>query len=380
VNPPKLSFISTSVGDLVLGHRVNRAADYFSGGIHLMRPGTSDAQVIDRACRPITEDAGPPNQIINTVFGNDDFQRDLSSRELPKGYVDGACCVIRPKDESTRVALSNPHIHTFEPVVRAIFEPLGQALNLQNGQVKLTTYGRHSRPAELLSEYTPHARGLSDSRRGCGGPSPYTATGIMSVLFALNLMAEQQQHRVTLIGADGALGRKLQEQFLMTAFDLAVADINYQEGLSIPPDGFSLLPAERGRFADECLVRGGIIIAATSDEILDKSNWHLIPPGSYLILAHDLSLNPSTDQGLVQALQERKVTLIPSQLLMLGYNVVIRLEDLHLKTNADVPFKSDVAGSIVWRASQFVSAAVNRLVQEKALTPFEATWHLAGLS
>ena len=355
--------------------------DYYYGGTRMVPPDTQASSVINILSRLMSEESAFKNGLINIALSNG-VLGDYDGR-IPEGFmqsrVGGARCIIRPRDDSTYAVLQNPANQGFNETIRGVFEKLGEVLNSHNGIVKLTPdFGRYAALADLLAVYTPHVLGIRCEDGGCGGKSSYAATGIITALEALNI-SDYQRKPITLIGSAGALGSDVLKYLVDCKFeDIAVCDLVYDDGSVEPPTDVLKFQSEKGAFTKDCLSRGGMIIATTFGEELENSLWQAIPPGSVLVLAHNLSI-PLGDRGVsvMRAIAERNVYSFPGQVLTLGGALTSRLEWFWRKSRPHTPFDKPLAHAVVRDVEGHLVSRVSKLVTSLNVTPFEAMLHFA---
>jgi hypothetical protein len=355
--------------------------DYYYGGTRMVPPDTRESDVINVLSRLMSEESAFKNGLINITLSNGVLTR--YDGRIPEGFmqsrVGGARCIIRPRDEKVYGVLQDPGNESFNETICGVFEKLGEVLNAHEGVVKLTPdFGRFAGLADILAIYTPHVLGIRCEDGGCGGKSSYAATGIITALEALGI-SHYQHKPITLIGSAGALGSDVLKYLLDKKFeDLAVCDLAYDDRSLDPPAGIPKLTSERGTFTEECLSRGGMIIATTYGEELEQSQWQAIPPKSVLVLAHNLSV-PLGERGVnvMKGIADRNVYSFPGQVLTLGGALTSRLEWFWRKSRSHVPFDKQLAHSVVRDVEDHLVSRISKLVTSLNVTPFEAMLHFA---
>lgn len=358
-------------------------ANYYYGGTRLVNPEMNDSQVIGVLSNLARCESGLKNKLINKAIASGALS-EVNDR-LPAGFgaskVAGGRCVIRPKTHGTASVLEYPDSTDFLPMARDIFATIGDILNQESGRIKLTPdFGRFMGVADILAEYTPNVLGIKCELGGCGGKSSYAATGILE---AIELLGKEDTINgpVTLIGSAGALGSAVLDYFLQRGSeDLAVCDLVYDGAtkLESAPQA-TLLPAIYGKFTDECLSRGGLIVATTIGYELENSAWELIPPGTLLLLAHNCAI-PTGSKGisLTRGIAERGVLSIPGQVLTLGGALTARLEWFWRQSNPGEPFDKPLAHNVVKLVVRFCLDQINKDMASTGVTPYEAMWRLAA--
>lgn len=350
--------------------------DYYYGGTRMVKPSTPESDVHRMLSRLMSEESAFKNRLINLSLREDVL--GCYNGRMPRGFmgskVGGARCIIRPKDDTTYSTLKEPAGPNFDAVISAIFQEIGKLLNEQGGIVKLTPdFGRYAGLADILARFTQHVLGIRCEAGGCGGKSSYAATGIITALEQLGIDRYQQQP-ITLIGSAGALGSDVLKYIRSTGFkDVAICDLQYDSKAAVPPDGPLVLPSRRGIFTEECLARGGMIIATTYGEELQNSRWESIPPGSVLVLAHNLCI-PAGVEGvsLMRTLAERDVYTIPGQILTMGGALTSRIEWFWRQSNANTSFDKELAHLTVRDVEKFLLSKISQQASAQNVTPCEA--------
>lgn len=354
-------------------------ADYFYGGTRIISWDAELSQIDTTLKRLMLYESKIKNQLINIAIRNN----LLSSyaEQLPKGFLEsivgGARCIIKPKNKEIAAILNNRKNVEFNVIISRIFESIGQVLNKENGRIKLTPdFGRFADLSDILAKFTPHVLGVSAKDGGCGGKSSYTTTGIVAA-FEQTIISKQKETNLTLIGSAGELGSDMLKYFVKKEFkNIAISDLVYDVGnLS----GFTqfgditVLPSQTGKFTDSCLKRGGMIVATTVGEELENSNWQIIPPGTFLLLAHNLAIPPSKEGiKLMRHIAELDIIAIPGQLLTLGGALTSRLEWFWRQSNPGQAFNKPLAHTIVRDTVSFWINKVMDVSEIKELTPYEA--------
>jgi hypothetical protein len=357
--------------------------DYHYGGTRIVPWNVSDDDALYTLARLMDGESRLKNLLINRALREEGlWGPDLLGR-LPPGFlgsqVGGARAILRPKSAQAFAVLQDPTHPEFEQLLVPTFQEVGRLLNGLDGQIKLTPdFGRFARVSDLLARYTKHVLGIACSAGGCGGKASYTTTGILAgYLFFERRVASPEP--ITLIGADGALGRELVRHFLAHGpiDKLAVCDLSYDRGLSRPPSGLVMVPAHPGRFTDACLGRGGRIIATTVGEELENSNIDALRSETLLALAHNLAV-PEGSRGLqlTRAVAARGVTAVPGQVLTLGGALTSRLEWFSRQDRPGAPFdqeRKSLAHEVVRAVCGWLATKIDELTSD-GMTPFEAMY------
>lgn len=356
--------------------------DYCYGGTRMVKPSTEESDVVRILSRLMSEESAFKNRLINITLRRG--MLDSHNGRIPDGFIEssvgGARCIVRPVDDQSYSVLQNPDDPDFDATIAEIFEGIGELLNEHEGRVKLTPdFGRFAGLADILARYTPHVLGIRCEDGGCGGKSSYAATGIITALEMLGV-ADYQDKPVTLIGSAGALGSDVLSYLLDREFkDVVVCDLAYDDdGTTELPGGTVKYPSKIGVFTEECLKRGGMIIATTFGEELVNSHWEVMAPGTKLVLAHNLSI-PLSDEGirLMRDIAALEVYSIPGQILTLGGALTSRLEWFWRKSNAHLPFDKALAHIIVRDTEKYLLSNVEELSTTLNTTPCEAMLHFA---
>ena len=375
--------ISSSVCDAWVAGVQDPDVEYCYGGTRMVRWSASDADAEEDLVRLMLEESHLKNCMINRALESD-LLADLEP-ELPKGYlnsrVGGGRCIMRPKTEALYTILSDPSHPEFASLISQVFRDIGEFLNTKGGRFKLTPdFGRYAGLADHLARFTPHVLGVRCVIGGCGGKASYTVSGILEGIGSVGLLSDRGA-RYTLVGSAGALGSGIQEHLLDEGFkDLAFCDLAYDAGVEPPPAGLPVLPSSEGRFTNECLERGGIQIFTTWGEELENSDISAIPPGSVLVLAHNLSVPPGErGRHLMREIADRDILAIPGQMLTLGGALTSRLEWFWRQCypNTDFTSKKPLAHEIARRVGAFLVTGIDDLAKKQDLTHYEAMWAFA---
>jgi hypothetical protein len=349
----------------------------------MVRWSASDADAEEDLVRLMFEESHLKNSMINRVLESDllaDLEPELPKRYL-KSRVGGGRCIMRPKTESLDTILRDPAHPEFESLISLVFREIGEFLNTKGGRFKLTPdFGRYAGLADHLANFTPHVLGVRCMIGGCGGKASYTVSGILEAMRALGLLNDKSA-RYTLVGSAGALGSGVLEFLQGENYrNLAVSDLTYDDGTDRPPAGVPKLSSRGGRFTDDCLERGGILVFTTWGEELENSDSGVIPPGSVLALAHNLSV-PAGERGrqLMRDIADRGILAIPGQMLTLGGALTSRLEWFWRQSypNTEFTSKKPLAHEIARRVGAFLAQRIDGLARERNLTHYEAMWAFA---
>lgn len=368
--------VSTPHADAWVAFDELDGADYYYGGTRMVPPEARESDVIDILRRLMSEESAFKNHLINICL----TEGVLSgySERAPAGFmnskVGGARCVIRPRDGGVSRILQDPSHPEFDQTISDIFLHLGELLNKHRGLVKLTPdFGRYAGLADILERHTPHVLGIRCEAGGCGGKSSYAATGILTALDMLRAK-DYQAAPVTVIGSAGALGVDVTGYFTADDFeDVAVCDLAYDNGEATPPVNAALLPSVINIFTNQCLERGGLIVATTFGGELANSEWEAIPPETLLVLAHNLSV-PSGEAGisLMRRIASRGVRAIPGQLLTFGGALTSRLEWFWRQSRQGEPFDKELAHIAVRDVMKHLLTEVQGVEQSMGVTTYEA--------
>jgi hypothetical protein len=177
--------------------------------------------------------------------------------------------------------------------------------------------------------------------------------------------------RVVLIGAAGAMGSTVLEWLLAGRREVVVCDLRYDARQVAPPPGVRVLPAEPGRFTDECLRGPGCVIATTWGGELERSEHRLLERGTTMLLAHNLAIPTGLDGlDLMRQLDRPGVLVVPGQVLTLGGALTSRLE-WYSRAAGITSFAKPVAHEVV-RA--VVDHWIGRLVRmaDEGRSPYES--------
>ncbi|MBC1241445.1 hypothetical protein [Nostoc sp. 2RC] len=353
-------------------------ADYFYGGTRIVSWDAELSQIDTALKRLMFYESKIKNQLINIAIRNNLLSSYVE--QLPKGFIEsivgGARCIIKPRNQEIATILNNRDRIEFNAVISKIFQSIGQVLNKENGRIKLTPdFGRFADLSDTLAKFTPHVLGVSAKDGGCGGKSSYTTTGIITA-FEQTEISKQKETNLTLIGSAGELGSDMLRYFLRKEFNnIAVCDLAYETDNFPNSTQFSnitVLPSQRGKFTDTCLRQGGIIVTTTVGEELENSNWQIIPPGTFLLLAHNLAIPPSQEGiKLMQAIARLDIIAIPGQLLTLGGALTSRLEWYWRQSHPGQAFNKPLAHAIVRDVVSFWIDKIMNASEVLKLTPYE---------
>lgn len=360
--------------------------DYHYGGTRLVNSGFDEAEVELLLWRLAGYESALKNRLINNVLANSwgGGEPDWIDK-YPDGFlnskVGGGRCVIQPRSVGLFSILSNPAHPRFPEESGRILADIGEVLNRLGGLVKLTPdFGRFGMLADFMYAHTEHVLGIGVDRGGCGGKSSYSATGVAA---AANVAEVGLDHarRLTLIGANGAMGQDVAARYLERQdLDVALCDVAYGSDGIRPPEGeCHVLPARFGQFTEECLRRGGVIVATTVGNELVNSNWQEMPRGTTILMAHNLAL-PAHYAGLELARQvhEHGVVLIPGQALTLGGALTSRLEWFWRQATHQARFPKNLAHRLVGGVVQQLVSRILAAAQEMRTPPYEAMLCLSG--
>ena len=372
----------TSAAEFWICFEENDLADYCYGGTRMLAPSTSDENVLATVGRLASSESALKNQLINYAiahFAVSDQWSGAAPAGFRESHVGGARCVIRPYKQAIYEELSKPAAEGFDAVAQPLFSSIGEALNGLAGRVKLTPdFGRFAQVSDLLAKSTEHVLGISVARGGCGGKSSYAATGVLAAMMYYQSFMED---KLTLIGAAGAMGSDILARMTgHTPDDTAICDLILNGQAEIYHDDrlIPVIHAERGKFTQPCLERGGLVVATTLGEELENSEWDLLVPGSAFLLAHNLSL-PDSFAGvhLARKLMARGILILPGQVLTLGGALTSRLEWFSRQEGND-RFDKKLAHTIVSQIIEFLLSKVDEVCSTEGLTPYEAVIRLVN--
>lgn len=379
----KIFEINHDLADIWIASEDNSEANYAYGGTRIVDPFFTNNEVIKVIKTLLLYESSIKNRLINIALK----QGILSSykNEVPKDFltsiVCGGRCIIRPKNQEIASILKNPEHPKFDATILLIFERIGIFLNQNKGKIKLTPdFGRFAGLADILAKFTDHVLGISCEDGGCGGKSSYSSTGIKSAIETININ-NYKNMSVTLIGSAGALGTDILKYFIKENFnDIKICDLVYDEvdyssrNKSILPDiNINKLPSKNNIFTEQCLMRGGLLVATTVGGELEKSNWKIIPKDTILFLAHNMAI-PIGEEGirLMQTIEANGVFALPGQLLTLGGALTSRLEWFWRQSKSAEFFDKELAHLIVKDVVRFLVSEIQSNSEYLKITPYEA--------
>lgn len=379
---PETFTVETPVATIWIAYLPKQGAQYYYGGSRLVECSAGDADVVAHLSRLAREESELKNELINRILTSNESS-GISRERLPVGVVGsrvgGGRCLIRPRSPELHGIFSDPAHPRFEEVLQSAFAAIGDKLNELDGLVKLTPdFGRFANCSDYLYAHTKHVLGIGCELGGCGGKSSYSTSGILGGMERAGLL-EDANVPVTVIGSAGALGSELVEHLSARGFKhITLCDISYDAGTARPRAGYPVIPAEEGRFTDEAMRRGGMVIAATWGHELERSSYWEIPAGTRLVLAHNLCL-PSGDEGLALArfLHEAGVTVIPGALLTLGGALTSRLEWFHRQKDDPQPFDKAYAHELAYSVVSELTRKILEVSAAKAISPYAAMHEVA---
>ncbi len=374
---PVIIQIAHPLATIWLAREECEEACYFYGGTRLIDPSTSDAAATHALIRLMNSESGTKNRLINLAI-KDGALDDLQA-ELPPGFlrsrVAGARCLIRPRTREVAISLSDPMHRHNRPAAAAVLECIGDALNQKEPRIKLTPdFGRYAGLADVLHQYTPNVLGIRCEKGGCGGKSSYSTTGVLAGVEQV-AGTGGGEGPVTCIGSAGAIGVGVLEHFRQRGTaNLGACDLAYDVpgGPAVQAD-CRHLKAEPGRFTAECLARGGLIVATTVGDELERSLWNRLPSGTVLLLAHNLAL-PDGKLGieLTRGLARKDVLVIPGQVLTMGGALTARLEWYWRQLPCNPDFDKGLAHRVVYRVVSHLLRTMLSHVRLGCITPHEA--------
>ncbi len=371
-----IEYVATDRAEAWIGYFAGeKPVDYCYGGTRLTPVAESDAAVTASLQRLMGEESRLKNALINLALAEVDWSD--SRAHLPQGFlastVSGARCLIRPRTQGDFDILSDPQHPAFRPAIDGIFAEVGAVLNRLGGMVKLTPdFGRFADCSDLLHRFTPHVLGIGRDRGGCGGKSTYSSTGILEGLEVFGLV--DRDHRYVLIGSAGALGVDVDMFLRSRGFVVTgLCDLQYDAGEALPPPTYPLLPAEVGRFTDQTLGAGNVVIATTWGRELENSNLQALQPGTALVLAHNLCLPAGeAGQALVDALYSREILILPGQLLTLGGALTSRIEWFSRQDPRFATFNKPLAHYVVRKVIRHLATRVKAEAEAQTQSPAQA--------
>jgi hypothetical protein len=373
-----IDVINAVNGDIFIARDDQFGSDYSYGGTRMVCSKTDNEEINRELTRLMRDESGLKNTLINRAL-RDGALNVLNKSEFPEDFLEsrvgGGRCIIRPKSQQIAEIISSPNNEGFQETLGPIFQTIGNYLNASEGRIKLTPdFGRYSGLADMLYQYTQHSLGIRCEDGGCGGKSSYSTTGIIAVFESLQLQ-NRADTPLTLIGSAGAMGSEFLEYVRTLNFkNVAICDLHYDRvSTAGVPEGVTLLNAEEGRFTDECLRRGGIIVATTVGNELENSNWSLLPKGTVFLLAHNLAI-PEGLAGLtlMETIHRQGVLAIPGQLLTLGGALTSRLEWFWRKANSGQGFNKPLAHSVVTAVISHLAQEILKISAAKAISPIQA--------
>ena len=323
--------VHTDLADAWVAWDGDETKTYAYGGCRLVGWRTRYEDAIGMLASLMRNESGYKNTMINLAV--EASALDGIADELPPGFLDarigGGRCIIRPASQEVAYVLSDPQHPDFESTILAVFEPLGEMLNEQDGRVKLTPdFGKYAGVADMLHQFTPHVLGVHCDAGGCGGKASYSATGVTAAYETLTAEGLINSSDVTLIGSAGAMGTTVLADLLDRGDrEVTICDLKYDDGSEEPPADLRRLGSVPGQFPDEALSRRNAMIATTWGGELERSNHELIGPGAVVLLAHNLAIPTGVDGlELIRQVSRPDVLVIPGQVLTLGGALTSRLE------------------------------------------------------
>ncbi|SHO52311.1 hypothetical protein [Anaerocolumna xylanovorans] len=309
--------------------------NYYYGGTRTVPHNYSKDQAYEVISYLRNYESGLKNLLINEAIQNGVFEKD--KERLPIGFsnsiVGGGRCIIQPKTKEIESIILDTMHPRHKEVIDSLFKTLGDFLENQDGVIKLTPdFGKFAGLADMLYQYTDNVLGIRCEDGGCGGKASYTSTGIIAAIEAMGY-GKDYAGPVTLIGSNGACGIGVLAYLMEKGYkDIAVADLFYDDNPELTKElggkGVKILPGIKGKFTDECLCRGGLIVATTTGGELLNSNLSVIKDGTVLLLAHNEAI-PVTQEALdtvEEILNKKNICIIPGQLLTFGGALTSRLE------------------------------------------------------
>ncbi len=375
--------ISLDAADVWVATDTEASVDYSYGGTRMIDPFTKNSDLQQMLRRLMYYESSLKNQLINRALKENalDVYKDRLPKEFLESTVGGARCIIKPRTTEIFSVLKDPTHPEFYPTILCLFEHLGRFLNEAHGKIKLTPdFGRFSELADILAKFTPHVLGIRCEDGGCGGKTSYSSSGVIAAMEALNI-GLYKVDLITLIGSAGAMGTDVLEYVRREHYtDIALCDLVYDNPQRVlPPDNFTVLPSQEKRFTDECLRRGGFIVATTIGQELENSNWQVIPKGATLLLAHNLAI-PEGEKGimLMKQLADQGVFVLPGQILTLGGALTSRLEWFWRQTKPNQLFDKQLAHTVVRDMVRFLLTETLTVSRDLHISPYEAMLSCSG--
>lgn len=377
--PPQTYRLDTEVATIWIAYLPQQDVEYYYGGSRLIASQASDDEVQEHLHRLMREESELKNRLINRTLTSTSAGRGRLPRGVAGSRVGGGRCLIRSASDELHTIFSDPSHPRFPEVLHVAFEAIGQQLNELEGKIKLTPdFGRFADCSNHLYRHTEHVLGIGCDLGGCGGKSSYSTSGIIGGMQRAGLLDDPDTPTLV-IGSAGALGSEIVDYLRGKGFtNLALCDISYEDGSVAPLEGFPVIASQPGRFTDEALSRGHLIIAATWGHELENSNYRLLPRETRLVLAHNLCL-PEGDEGrrLARDLEAAGVFVVPGALLTLGGALTSRLEWFHRQEHGAVPFDKEYAHTVAHDVVGELTSEVLRVGRENRLNPYEAMHFLA---
>ncbi|WKU02985.1 hypothetical protein [Micromonospora sp. HUAS LYJ1] len=358
--------------------------DYAYGGLRLVGPGVGEADA-----RILLGDLLWGESLLKNLMITHALQQgalDRFAHTTPGGFrhsrVGSARCIVRIRDEATFTLLRNPSHPRFEATLTPILASIGDYLNGQRGRITLTPdFGPYASTADLLHRSTPHVLGIRQELGGCGAKAAYAAVGLVASFDRLHVPPETP---IAVIGAAGAMGTRLLSHLVYQGYrDLTVCDIAYQDGRGRTdvPANTRRVPAQPGRFPAECLDRGGVVVATTWGRELVNSDLAAIRPGTYLLLAHNLSVpRGATGTAMLRTLAANHVVVLPGQLLTLAGALAARLEWYGRRCRPGEPFDSEFARELSRVLAAYWTDLVLSRSRRDGTTPYETLLSLTDFT
>ena len=353
--------------------------DYHYGGTRLVDSALDETEVEFLLWRLASYESALKNRLINKVLVDTGAGDPAWIDDYPGGFlnskVGGGRCVIQPRSAELSSILGNPFDPRFPEEISRILADIGDVLNRLNGLVKLTPdFGRYGMLADVMYEHTEHVLGIGVDKGGCGGKSSYSATGVVAAANVAEVGLDQAR-RLTLIGANGAMGQDVTARYLQRHdLDVALCDVAYGSNDVRPPDGErQVLPARFGRFTKECLRRGGVIVATTVGNELINSSWREMPCGTTILMAHNLALPPHyAGIEFARQLDDHGIVVIPGQILTLGGALTSRLEWFWRQAAPGTRFPKGSAHRLVSGVVQQLVREILAAAHKMQISPYEA--------
>lgn len=336
--------------------------DYYYGGTRTVMIDSTPEETCSKITYLMNYESGMKNTLINKAISAGVF--DEYENRLPKGFlkscVGGGRCIIQPKTKEIQEIILDVENPNHEETINKLFDDLGMFLNQEDVNIKLTPdFGRFAGLADMLNKYTDNVLGIACDKGGCGGKASYTSTGIVQAIKTLGF-EERKNEPVTLIGANGACGIGVLKYLLENGYtDIAICDLSYDSDKELKEhfikEGCKCLESKEGRYTEECLERGGLIIATTVGSEIEHSNLDVLQENTVLLLAHNEAITEG-EKGINfidDVLLKHNILIIPGQILTFGGALTSRIEWFWRSSNKNQYFDKQLAHDMVSVAANY---------------------------